>query len=219
MKKRLFSIAYMFLITLLFTSMVSAVKLLNEERIERNEKIKLQRIILEVLGMPVREGTPDAEVVRLFQGRVKTINVDEKNLYVGYEEGGRNIIGYAFPVGGPGFWGPIAGLVAVDGKASRLIGIAFYKHTETPGLGARMNEPWFRNQFKGLRLFPVKGDKRIFYLKPEGTASGPNELSAITGATGTSRAIEKFLNDDLDYFLKELWGTLKKRRGKHAQTS
>ena len=217
MKKRLFSIMYMFLITLLFTSMVSAVKIINEERIERNEKIKLQRIVLEVLGMPLHKGASDGEAARLFQGRVKAINVNDKILYVGYEEGGRGISGYAFPVGGPGFWGPIEGLVAVDEKASRVIGIAFYKHTETPGLGARMTEPWFRNQFKGLRLLPVEGDKRIFYLKPEGTGRNPNDLSAITGATGTSRAVETFLNNDLDRFLKELWGTLKKGRGKNGQ--
>lgn len=219
MKKRLFSIVYMFLITLLFTSMVSAVKIINEERIERNEKIKLQRIVLEVLGMPLQKGASDGAVARLFQGRVKAINVDDKILYVGYEKGGRNIIGYAFPVGGPGFWGPIAGLVAVDEKASRVIGIAFYRHTETPGLGARMTEPWFRNQFKGLRLVPVEGDKQIFYLKPEGTGKNPNDLSAITGATGTSRAVEAFLNKDLDHFLKELWGSLKKGKGKSAQIS
>jgi Na+-transporting NADH:ubiquinone oxidoreductase subunit C len=209
----------MFLITLLFTSMVSAVKILNEERIERNEKIKLQRIILEVLGMPVTKETPDAAVVRLFQGRVKAVNVDDKIIYVGYEEGGRNISGYAFPVGGPGFWGPIDGLVAVDERATRIIGIAFYKHSETPGLGARMTEPWFRDQFKGLPLFPVEGGRRIFYLKPQGTGSAPNELSAITGATGTSRAVEAFLNKDLDHFLKKLWGTLKQGRDKSAKTS
>ena len=62
MKKRLFSIVYMFLITLLFTSLVSAVKIINEERIERNEKIKLQRIVLEVLGIPLQPGASDGAV-------------------------------------------------------------------------------------------------------------------------------------------------------------
>ena len=219
MKKRIFSIIYMFLITLLFTSMVSAVKLFNEERIQRNEKIKLQRIILEVLDMPVHKGTSDAEVARLFKGRVKAVNVKDTILYVGYQEGGSDIRGYAFPVGGPGFWGPIEGIVAVDKTASRIIGIAFYRHSETPGLGARITEPWFRDQFKGLRIFPIQGDRKIFYLKPEGTGQGPSDLTAITGATGTSRAVEAFLNRDLDHFLEKLWGTLKEKRGDHAKAS
>jgi Na+-transporting NADH:ubiquinone oxidoreductase subunit C len=209
-KKRFFSVLYMFLITLFFTSVVSAVKLLNEERIETNQRVKLQRIVLQVLGMPGDKEASDLDVVQTFEARVKRIKVKDKNIYVGYEKDGKTIKGYAFPVGGAGFWGPIFGMVAVDPKASKILGIAFYRHSETPGLGARMTEDWFTKQFVGLPLYPVEGDKKIFYLRTAGAKKGPNELDAITGATGTSRGIEAFLNEDLDRFLKELWGLLRK---------
>ena len=55
MRKRLFSMLYMFLITLCFTSMVSGIKFLNEERIERNQRVKLQSIILKVLDISADE--------------------------------------------------------------------------------------------------------------------------------------------------------------------
>lgn len=200
----------MFLITLFFTSVVSAVKLLNEERIETNQRVKLQRIILQVLGMPGEKGVSDLDVVHTFETRVKRVEVKGKDIYVGYGKDGENIIGYAFPVGGPGFWGPIFGMVAVDPEASKILGIAFYRHSETPGLGARMTEEWFRKQFVGLPLYPVEEGKKIFYLRTAGPKKGPNELDAITGATGTSRGIEAFLNEELDRFLKELWGPLRK---------
>ena len=158
----------MFLITLFFTSVVSAVKLLNEKRIETNQRVKLQRIILQVLGMPGDKGASDMDVVRTFETRVRRVEVKEKNLYVGYEKDGKTISGYAFPVGGPGFWGPIYGMVAVDPSASKILGIAFYRHSETPGLGARMTEDWFTNQFVGLPLYPIEGDKKIFYLRGTG---------------------------------------------------
>jgi Na+-transporting NADH:ubiquinone oxidoreductase subunit C len=209
-KKRFFSVLYMFLITLFFTSVVSAVKLLNEERIETNQRVKLQRIILQVLGMPGEKGVSDLDVVHTFETRVKRVEVKGKDIYVGYGKDGENIIGYAFPVGGPGFWGPIFGMVAVDPEASKILGIAFYRHSETPGLGARMTEEWFRKQFVGLPLYPVEEGKKIFYLRTAGPKKGPNELDAITGATGTSRGIEAFLNEELDRFLKELWGPLRK---------
>ncbi len=210
MKKRLFSIAYMFFITLFFTSIVSGVKVLNEERIERNQKAKLQRIILSVLQIP-RNGEPsDEKVNQTFETRIKSIQVEGTTLYLGYDEEGKTILGYAFPVGGPGFWGPIFGMVAVDSEASKILGIAFYKHAETPGLGARITEDWFKNQFKGLPIFPVKEGKKIFYLKPEGTGEAPNELDAVTGATGTSRAVEGFLNNGLDCYLREVWRAVKK---------
>jgi Na+-transporting NADH:ubiquinone oxidoreductase subunit C len=199
----------MFLITLFFTSIVSAVKLVNEERIQTNQRVKLQRIILNVLNISVSEKASDKDLVDIFESRVKSIDVQGKRLYVSYEEDGQEITGYAFPVGGAGFWGPIYGMVAVDPKASKILGLAFYKHSETPGLGARMTEEWFTNQFIGLPLFPTEEEKKIFYLRPTGTKEAPNDLDAITGATGTSRGIEVFLNKELDRFLKELWRSLK----------
>ncbi len=45
----------------------------------------------------------------------------------------------------------------------------------------------------------------------EGTQKAANELDAITGATNTSSAVEVFLNQDLDYFLRELWGSIEEK--------
>lgn len=203
MRKRLFSIFYMFLLTLFFTSVVSGVKILNEERIRINQQVKLQKIVLQVLGLDGQKGLSDQEVVRTFETRVETIDLRGKTLYVGYGSDGRTVTGYAFPVGGPGFWGPIYGMLAVDPKASKILGIAFYRHSETPGLGGRITEAWFSKQFEGLPLYPVEEGKKIFYLKPPGPGKAPQELDAITGATGTSRAVEAFLNQELTRFLKE----------------
>ncbi len=210
MRKRIYSIVFMFVLTFFFAALVSAVKVYNEERIQTNQRVKLQKIILQVLGVAVEDEAPNREVIQAFERRVKTIDVNQKTLYVGYEEDGRRIIGYAFPVSGAGFWGPVYGMVGVDPEASRILGIAFYKHSETPGLGARIAEPWFASQFKGLPLFPVEEDRKIFYLKPAGPGKRPNELDAITGATGTSRAVEAFVNRDLDRFLRDTWKSMRK---------
>lgn len=210
MKKRLYSIVFMFVLTFVFAAVVSAVKVHNEERIQINQQVKLQRVILKVLGVPVDEKAANRVVIQAFERRVKAIEVKQQTLYVGYGEGGKQITGYAFPVGGAGFWGPVYGMVSVDPEASRIMGIAFYRHSETPGLGARITETWFTQQFAGLPIFPVEGDKKIFFLKPAGPGKGPNELDAITGATGTSRAVEAFVNRDLDRFLREMWKQVKK---------
>lgn len=210
MKKRLYSIVFMFVLTFVFAAVVSAVKVHNEERIQINQQVKLQRVILKVLGVPVDEKAPNRVVIQAFERRVKAIEVKQQTLYVGYGEGGKQITGYAFPVGGAGFWGPVYGMVSVDPEASRIMGIAFYRHSETPGLGARITETWFTKQFAGLPIFPVEGDKKIFFLKPAGPGKGPNELDAITGATGTSRGVEAFVNRDLDRFLREMWKQVKK---------
>jgi Na+-transporting NADH:ubiquinone oxidoreductase subunit C len=208
MTKRVLSVVYMFLITLFFASLVSAVKLMNDKRIERNQTIKLQSIILRVLQIPAPEQMPEQALSRLFADRVKEIDVQGKTLYVGYEADGRTIRGYALPVGGPGFWGPIQGMVGIAPDAAKVLGIAFIKHSETPGLGGRITESWFTDQFEDLPLFPIEGERNIFYLKPEGTSRAANELDAITGATNTSSAVETFMNRELDHFLKDLWGQI-----------
>ena len=190
--------------------MVSGIKFLNEERIEKNQRVKLQRIILKVLDISADEGSSEEDLVRMFENRIKSIQVKGKTLYTAYQKDGRTLKGYAFPVGGPGFWGPIYGMVAVDQKASQILGISFYKHSETPGLGGRMTESWFTEQFAGLKLEPMNEERKIFYLRSAGTPKGPNELDAITGATQTSRAIESFLNQELKRFLKEVWISVKK---------
>lgn len=212
MKKQVLSVVYMFLITLFFASLVSAVKLLNERKIEFNQAIKLQRIILKVLRIPVEQGIADEGILELFRTRVKDIDAQGRTLYVGYEEDGQTIQGYALPVGGPGFWGPIQGMVGVDPQATQVLGIAFYRHSETPGLGGRITETWFSDQFKNLSLHPIEGDRNIFYLRPAGTGKVANELDAITGATNTSSAVEIFLNQELDYFLRELWESIQETK-------
>jgi Na+-transporting NADH:ubiquinone oxidoreductase subunit C len=204
-KKQVISVLYMFMISLFFAALVGAVKGINEARIESNRIEKLRRVILGVLNIPVERGVSAADLSLLFSARVMDIKVEDRTLYVGYETDGRTVSGYALPVGGPGFWGPISGIVGISPDGGKITGLAFYRHNETPGLGGRITEDWFTGQFKGLPIFPVEGDRNIFYLRPEGTGSAPNELDAITGATNTSAAVQAFLNRELDTFLREIW--------------
>ncbi len=77
-----------------------------------------------------------------------------------------------------------------------LKGIEVLDHSETPGLGGRMTEDMFKEQFIGMKLKP-----QIKMVK-ERKATGDNEFDAITGATNTSRGIEEFVNDAV----QEFWG-------------
>lgn len=205
MKKRLFSVAYMFALTLFFTSVVSAVKHFNEGRIEGNERVKLQGIILDTLGIGPPAGVSGpGEIAEFYGRRVRPMEVAGRRVYAGYDEGGETVVGYAVPVAGPGFWGPIEAVVAVDAAAAEIVGVNFYRHSETPGLGARMTEDWFRRQFRGLRLDGAGEGGPFFSLVPAGTAAAPGELDAITGATQTSLAVERFLNRELADFVRSI---------------
>ena len=211
-RKRAFSVGYMFVLTLFFCSVVSGIQAVNQDRITTNEQIKLKRVILDVLGLPVTPETPNEQVERLFEERIEVEKDHQRTVYVCFDKDKETITGYAFPIFGPGFWGPIYGMAGVDPGLEKMIGIAFYEHTETPGLGGRITEPFFRNQFKGKAL-SLAGQK-YFDFRPPGTAREPNEVDAITGATETSRRVEEFLNDGLQETLH--WLREQKTRGGRA---
>ncbi|MEJ5348474.1 MAG: FMN-binding protein [Desulfosoma sp.] len=197
MKGRLFSTLYMFLLSLVFTAAVSGLNLLHQDRIKLNEDRKMQALVLHVLNIHLEPQATDQEVSTTFSRRIRLASLGDRPLYVGLDKDASTVIGYAFPVSGPGFWGAIEAMVAVDPKVERILGIAFYRHSETPGLGGRITEDWFQKQFQGRPLQVPSTGLRFFYLKTPGTASGPTELDAITGATETSKRLEKFLDDEL----------------------
>lgn len=198
------SVIFMFIVTLIFTSLVTAVKIANNDRIERNRNIKLQRTILAVLGIN-NEYLKNPEIVsEIFDKRIKQEITADRTIYTCYEDDGKTITGYAFPVDGPGFWGPVYAMAAVNPDATRLLGVSFYRHSETPGLGGRISEEWFYGQFKGLSLELPDNEKQYFYLTQESNKSRKNDLDAVTGASGTSDAVESFLNRELRVVVEEL---------------
>ena len=115
------------------------------------------------------------EIEEAFSKIFPFANMVEKNGYYEAELDGE-IIGYAAIAEGVGFGGRIKLVVGIktDGTVERVFIIS---HLETPGLGARITEEEFLNQFGGKRL----GELR---LRRDG-----GEIDAITGATISSRAV------------------------------
>lgn len=111
------------------------------------------------------------------------------------------LIGYAFPFQGSAF-GHNLGYVAVSPDFSQIIGVDFIKHSETPGLGGRISENWYRDQFRGIDI-SESVDEVIVYRPSDG-----GNADAITGATLTSLAVKNMINDELQNLLKEVKGEL-----------
>jgi len=60
---------------------------------------------------------------------------------------------FIYPVTGKGLWSTLYGYLAVRPNGDDVVGIAFYKHGETPGLGAEIEKSWFTENFKGKKLY------------------------------------------------------------------
>lgn len=108
---------------------------------------------------------------------------------------GRNIIGYCVRVTGTGYNGYIRMIVGIDTNGI-IQGLQVLEHSETPGLGAKINEiaqgetePAFLKQFKGK-------DAKTIEIK--------KDIDAITGATISSRAVTDAVRKTVDELLTKL---------------
>jgi len=110
---------------------------------------------------------------------------------------GEQVTRYAFPISGKGLWGPIYGYLAFDQDLATVLGVTFYKHIETPGLGAECSSPWFQNNFKGLKLWADGALREFSVVKGLAEEGSTTDVDGISGATITGRGITSFVNEDL----------------------
>jgi electron transport complex protein RnfG len=98
----------------------------------------------------------------------------QNEIYIIYSDGEQ--IGYAFLAVGKGYGGDINILVGLNDDTT-LKGITIVSQEETPGLGTRITEPSFTDQFAGLDVNQVA-------LSRDG-----GRIDAITGSTISSSAV------------------------------
>merc|ERR1712164_131084 len=128
--------------------------------------------------LEIAEENPQLDALKIYEIK------DENNL--------NKTNAYVYPVLGQGLWSKLFGFLAVDPKGKKIIGITFYKHGETPGLGAEIEKEWFGKNFVGKELYSE--DKFVGITVAKGKAkddiaykSGPQHVvDGISGATITS---------------------------------
>ena len=71
-----------------------------------------------------------------------------------------------------------AAVVVLSPDLDRVLNIQFLDQKETPGLGARVEESWFTDQFEGLQVaWDAAPDQRILV----GTSPSPSEPQRYAG--------------------------------------
>ena len=103
-------------------------------------------------------------------------------------------------IGSGGYGGDLVLMIGIDLVNDRLTGMETVSHSETPGLGARIEEPGFRRQWQGLPL-----------NQPVAITADGGTIDAISGATTTSRAaasgttvVLDFVRDNKDEILARI---------------
>lgn len=104
---------------------------------------------------------------------------------------------FILPMNGAGLWGPIWGYLAVDSNGSTVYGSEFGHASETPGLGAEIVTPAFRNQFSGKELIKDNTFKSIAVVKPGNSVADRDYVDGISGGTITSKGVDAMLYESI----------------------
>jgi Na+-transporting NADH:ubiquinone oxidoreductase subunit NqrC len=197
-------------------------------RIDEYHEIKLKRSVLEIFTIPYRTEEKQLlgfrymkidkkDVRKVFNNNITRKNTSDmytpkqsanplkmykkgKELFLYYKDGSLEGIGFITTKLGYGFnkAADISLFICVGSDLETIKGIEVLDHTETPGLGGRMTEEGFKEQFVGKKLKP-----RLSLVRGRETV-GPNEVHAITGASYTSKGIERIINEAMGAFWQEM---------------
>jgi len=145
---------------------------------------KIEQLAIETENNAKKEVLSDA--ADFSDKMTATLDETEYSYYEGLD-GDKNVIGYVFTTSAKGYGGDIKVMVGVD-KSGSVTGVSILEISETAGLGMNAKNESFLKQF-------LSKNGEISVIK-NGTPAD-NEISALTGATITSKAMAKAVNTAL----------------------
>ena len=100
------------------------------------------------------------------------------------------------PVHGYGLWSTLYGYLAIDGDLRQVVGLEFYEHKETAGLGGEVDNPKWKALWRGKQLYGRDGSLALQVVKGQvlpGSSMAPYQVDGLAGATLTSRGVSNML--------------------------
>jgi electron transport complex protein RnfG len=158
-------------------------------RIEQHQGEVMQAAVNEVLKAPASYDT----LYRVGGALVKTLppGTSAKGLaqvFLGHDAAGKRV-GFAISAAENGFQDLVILMFGYDASAHKLIAMKVVGNKETPGLGNKIEtDSAFLNGFVNA-VAPLNG------VKKDRGKSGPNDVVMITGATISSRAVIRIIDN------------------------
>ena len=127
-------------------------------------------------------------------------------VYFAKDENGK-VTRVILPFYGQALWSTVYGYVALSpADANTILGVTFYSHGETPGLGGEIDNPRWQQKWVNKKLTDETGAYKFKITK---NAQDENhEIDALSGATLTSVGVDKtaayWLGDAYRPFLEKL---------------
>jgi Na+-transporting NADH:ubiquinone oxidoreductase subunit C len=237
-----YTLGFVFIVTLVLGTMLSFTKDSVKRLQDQNLKADVQKTILRSLNFEENLLESNESIEQTFKNYIdaKCVNVEgeivecnieevdieknEETLPIYIRMNNEKIEGIALPIAGKGLWSTIFGYIALNPDTDSVLGIQFYKHGETPGLGGEVEKKWFTDNFinhpieesngeityvpkkirnengKIISISVIKGG--VDYSKSNKSAI--HQVDGISGATVTADGVSDFLLEDLLRYEKTL---------------
>ena len=205
MSDRLKSIVFTTVVALVCCLLLTAAASGLKARKARNVALDRERNILKSVALVAADQTVDAarieqlykENIRCYAmdkvGDVVTATPEAAGLPVCFYVRQHRPAAYILPVDSRGLWGRIYGYIAIDSDGETVDGFSVYRNSETPGLGAEIEKPWFERNFVGKKIVDSTG-KFCSVTIAKGKVADviaadkqANYVDGISGATLTGR--------------------------------
>ena len=195
-------------LSICFGAALSGIELALAERIAQNKKDETYNQIPELVKSPPRDpNSPTAyEPFQADATKTQRWGTDGGHVaYKAFDSGGVHR-GWVISASGQGFADKIEVLIGLDATGEKILGLYVLDQKETPALGDRIREADWRDQFAG------KETSRDVVVS-SATSKGSNGISAITGATVSSKSVLKIVNPAV----KDFYNRLKKNELKSKE--
>lgn len=196
---KIYTVLFTFLISFVFILVLSFFNGITIERTEKNKTLSTIKAILNSMAIVYAD---DDQAYTIFSESIKYEKKESLDIYT-FSRAADTAVAVIFS--GSGLWGSITGSLAFDKDISMLLGVDFISQNETPGLGGRIEEKWFKEQFKNKVI-----SENPLELSTNKTAKGiynslNNEIDAVTGASLTSTYLLNIINSYI-YKVKQVLG-------------
>ncbi|MBQ7631226.1 MAG: NADH:ubiquinone reductase (Na(+)-transporting) subunit C [Paludibacteraceae bacterium] len=193
-----YTVVYSAVITIIVAVLLAVVSQALRPRQEANILLDKQKQILGALKIDYSTGDPAEIYLALVNDTLRYGEAGTKEYREVYVANLNGAVKYVLPLSGKGLWGGIGGYLALDEDKNTIYGTNFNHESETPGLGAKIVELPFRQQFEGKHIRNAAGEVvSVAVLKSGKHAEGQEQVDAISGATITSTGVSTMLQVNL----------------------
>lgn len=167
---------------------------------EEYAKYVMADAILSIDGSVKNEGKDKDQAGFLVQ--TKDITDENLPLYICSVNGETK---YVIPLSGKGLWGAIWGYIALNADKNTVYGAYFSHQSETAGLGSRITEEAFQNEFKEKKIREENSSNIKLTVAKFGKVSNKTfECDGISGATLTMNGMTAMFRDCLAKYMSFL---------------